>query len=149
MPMLTTNDIVLYAENTGQLYATHRSMARNRAPVQIWEKHVRETVLPRYRQEIEHATASIATIKAAATEMHDNYARRLKEEIESTTKELKIRFSLENAAFDGDASLQASYILGVIAREVLSAGFTRRTEVQARKVYDQNGNVIGTWEVSD
>jgi len=68
-------DLELYAINTGQLYQTHKSLARRKQNAWAWIMHVRDNVIPRYSREIEPVWASAETIDAVAVALMEYYAR--------------------------------------------------------------------------
>ena len=74
-------DLELYAINTGQLYQTHKSLARRKQNAWAWIMHVRDNVIPRYSREIEPVWASAETVDAVAVALMEYYARHVMESV--------------------------------------------------------------------
>lgn len=53
-----------------------------------------------------------------------------------------LRFSTDNAAFSGDRDLEVSRILQAVARKIEVTGEDNG------KVFDLNGNNVGTWRIT-
>lgn len=54
-----------------------------------------------------------------------------------------VKFAMDNAAFGDEATMEVCMILRHIASQVTAEPSWKGGK---RKVYDSNGNVVGTWE---
>lgn len=79
MTKIGTDDIVLFACNTGELYETHKRLAREGAKRAAWIEHVSGPVLTLYTRRVEPCWAPLSTRIAAAVELCAYYERQAAE----------------------------------------------------------------------
>jgi hypothetical protein len=79
MPKLTAHEIVLFATNTGELYETHKQLAREGASQAKWFDHVTGPVLRLYFKQVERALAFPSERWDAARELKSYYERHIRE----------------------------------------------------------------------
>jgi hypothetical protein len=79
MRFVDTNDLELFAINTGPLYARHKQMAADNLNPSTWQFYVRQTIVPRYCREIEPVRASAETVATVAANLKTYYERHLAE----------------------------------------------------------------------
>lgn len=80
---ITARDLVLFATNTGELYETHKTMARTNASFGDWIMHVSVTVMNLYARQVEPCCASLVERRQAADELKAYYERHV-EDLEDT-----------------------------------------------------------------
>lgn len=77
---IDTNEIELFACNTGELYHTHLELAQREAPESSWVAHVCINVMPMYRRQVtQKAWAKPQTIAVAARRLKERYREHLTE----------------------------------------------------------------------
>lgn len=80
-----TNDLLLFAVNTGELYATHKRLAEIRAPHEMWTRHIRHIVEPLYKAQVAEPESfngggwSAKTVCEGASGLKAYYEERVKE----------------------------------------------------------------------
>lgn len=79
---ITACDIVLFAINTGELYETHKTMARANASIGEWYTHV-GSILNLYTRQVEPCWSPSIFKNEAANELKTYYERHV-EDIEDT-----------------------------------------------------------------
>lgn len=81
MPYLSSQNIVLYACNTGSLYQEHLRLARSTNTDGDWIRHIQRRVLPAYRRELKEPDAQMleGNLRVAAAELRAYYTRHVSE----------------------------------------------------------------------
>jgi hypothetical protein len=79
MATIKAHEIVLFAENTGEFYETHKRMAREGASKQKWFEHVSGPVMRLYCRQVEHARAWPSDRFDAAGELKAYYERHIQD----------------------------------------------------------------------
>lgn len=77
---IRADELVLYARNTGELYAAQRELARDKVTLREWLAFVQTMILPRYRKEIDrYAYVTDGEAAMAASELMAYYRQHITE----------------------------------------------------------------------
>ncbi len=80
MPNITAHELVLFATNTGELYETHKQLARDGATQQKWFEHVTGPVLRMYHRQVDRNSRAWPSERFdAARELKAYYERHIRE----------------------------------------------------------------------
>jgi hypothetical protein len=87
---MTPEDLDLFARNLSDLYDQHCNWAKNSAPLNTWNAHVRYVLLPRYRQEFNEPCEgmSLDDLELVAQALMRHYAKHVAE-VETQHKGMK------------------------------------------------------------
>lgn len=80
MPTLKADEIALFATNTGELYETHKQLARQGASNQRWFEHISGPVLRLYARQVEPARCWPSERFDAAAKLKAYYERHIRED---------------------------------------------------------------------